>query len=125
MFARGRRNVAPTDSIVDFAYFATHPIVYEIILQRRMYLKVRNMALCGAFAALLALCAWISVPMGAISFTMQTFGVLFALGLLGGKWGSISILVYLKLGNGLARTARVHYEIAIIISASWGQPADI
>lgn len=63
-----------------------------------MALKIRNMAFCGAFAALLALCAWISVPMGAISFTMQTFGVLFALGLLGGKWGSISILVYLLIG---------------------------
>jgi len=61
-------------------------------------LKVRNMVLCGAFAALLALCAWISVPMGSIAFTMQTFGVLFALGLLGGKWGGISILVYLLLG---------------------------
>ena len=29
---------------------------------------------------------------------MQTFGVLLALGLLGGKWGSISILVYLLIG---------------------------
>ena len=61
-------------------------------------MKVRNMALCGAFAALLTICAWISVPFGAISFTLQTFGVLLALGLLGGKWGSLSILVYLLLG---------------------------
>lgn len=61
-------------------------------------MKVRNMALCGAFAAFLALCAWISVPMGSIAFTMQTFGFLFALGLLGGKWGSVSILVYLLIG---------------------------
>ena len=61
-------------------------------------LKVRNMALCGAFAAFLTICAWISVPMGAISFTMQTFAALLALGLLGGKWGGISILVYLLIG---------------------------
>lgn len=61
-------------------------------------MKVRNMALGGGFAALLTICAWISVPFGAISFTMQTFGVFLTLGLLGGKWGSISILVYLLLG---------------------------
>ena len=61
-------------------------------------MKVRNMALCGGFAALLAICAWISLPFGAISFTMQTFAVLLALGLLGGKWGGISILVYLLIG---------------------------
>lgn len=61
-------------------------------------LKVRNMALCGAFAAFLTICAWISIPMGAVSFTMQTFAVLLALGLLGGKWGGISILVYLLIG---------------------------
>jgi biotin transport system substrate-specific component len=56
------------------------------------------MALCGAFAAFLTICAWISVPMGGISFTLQTFAVLLALGLLGGKWGGISILVYLLIG---------------------------
>lgn len=61
-------------------------------------MKVRNMALCGAFAAFFTICAWISVPVGAISFTMQTFAVLLALGLLGGKWGGISILVYLLIG---------------------------
>lgn len=61
-------------------------------------MNIRKMVLCGGFAALLTICAWISVPFGAISFTMQTFGVLLALGLLGGKWGSISILVYLLLG---------------------------
>lgn len=36
--------------------------------------------------------------MGSISFTLQTFAVFLALGLLGGKWGSLAILVYLLLG---------------------------
>ena len=56
------------------------------------------MVRCALFAALLAVCAWLSVPVGDIAFTMQTFGVFLALGVLGGKWGSISILIYLALG---------------------------
>lgn len=61
-------------------------------------MKVRNMARCALFAALLTVCAWISFPIGDAAFTMQTLGVFLALGLLGGKWGTVSIFVYLLLG---------------------------
>ena len=61
-------------------------------------MKVRKMARCALFAALLTLCAWLCVPVGDSAFTLQTFGVFLALGLLGGKWGTVSILVYLLLG---------------------------
>lgn len=50
------------------------------------------------FAALMAVCAWISIPVPDIAFTMQTFAVFLTLGLLGGKWGTVSILIYLLLG---------------------------
>ena len=56
------------------------------------------MVRCALFASLLAVCAWISIPMPDIAFTMQTFGVFLALGVLGGKWGTVSILIYLTLG---------------------------
>lgn len=56
------------------------------------------MVLSSLFAALLAVCAWISVPVPPVSFTMQTFGVFLCLGVLGGKWGTVSILLYLLLG---------------------------
>ncbi len=56
------------------------------------------MALCALFAALLTLCAWISIPTGDVSFTLQTFGIALTLYLLGGKLGSAAILVYLLLG---------------------------
>ena len=56
------------------------------------------MTLASLFAALLAICAWISIPVSDIGITLQTFGVFLALLLLGGKWGSISILLYLLLG---------------------------
>lgn len=58
----------------------------------------RKLTRCALFAAMIALCAWIGIPMGHTVFTMQTFGVLLALGLLGGKRGTVSILCYLLLG---------------------------
>ena len=74
------------------------------------------MVRCALFAALLAVCAWLSVPIGDIAFTMQTFGVFLALGLLGVTggyiWGFLATgLVYwgleklnkpLAMGLGLA-----------------------
>lgn len=56
------------------------------------------MVLCSLFAALTAICAWMSIPLPGVSFTMQTFAVLLTLGLLGGRWGTVSILLYLLLG---------------------------
>ena len=61
-------------------------------------IKVKNMALCGLFAALLALCAWLSFPLADMAITLQTFGVFLCLGILGGKRGTAAILVYLLLG---------------------------
>lgn len=56
------------------------------------------MVRAAVFAALIALCAWIALPIPPVSFTLQTFAVLLALGVLGGKWGCVSILLYLLLG---------------------------
>lgn len=61
-------------------------------------MKAKNIALCGMFSALLALCAWLSLPMGDTSVSLQTFGVFLSLFVLGGKRGSIAIFVYLLLG---------------------------
>ena len=62
-----------------------------------MKLKTIDLTLCGIFAAVLAVCSWIQIP-GAVPFTLQTFAVFAALGLLGGKRGTITICVYLLLG---------------------------
>ena len=56
------------------------------------------MVLCSLFAALIAICAWLSIPIGDIAFTMQTFAVFLTLGIFGGSWGTVSILLYLLLG---------------------------
>lgn len=61
-------------------------------------MKVRNMALCALFAALLCVCAWVCVPVGSTVITMQTFGIFLTLSVLGGKRGSIAVALYLLLG---------------------------
>ena len=61
-------------------------------------MKTRNMVLSALFAALLAICAWISLPLGALRFTLQTFGLFLALLTLGGKWGSLSVFLYIAMG---------------------------
>ncbi|MEQ2442087.1 biotin transporter BioY [Pseudoflavonifractor sp. CLA-AP-H29] len=60
-------------------------------------MKTRNLVLTGVMAALLAVCAWISIPT-TVPFTLQTMGVFLAVGLLGGKLGSLAVGVYLLLG---------------------------
>jgi len=61
-------------------------------------LQVRTMVQCGLFSALICICAWLSVPVGNVVFTMQTFGVFLTLLLLGGKRGTVAVFVYLLLG---------------------------
>ncbi len=48
-------------------------------------------------SVIIAICAWLTVP-AAVPFTMQTFGVFFALLFLGGKRGTASIALYIILG---------------------------
>ena len=50
------------------------------------------MVRCALFAALMAVCAWICVPLGDISFTMQTLGLFLTLGILGGL-GTVALLI--------------------------------
>lgn len=62
-----------------------------------MKLKTKDLALCALFAALIAVCAWFSIP-ATVPFTLQTFAIFAALGLLGGKRGTVAVAVYLLLG---------------------------
>lgn len=61
-------------------------------------MKSLTMARCALLAALMCVCAWISLPVGDIAVTGQTFALFLTLGLLGGKRGSLVCLVYLLLG---------------------------
>ena len=59
--------------------------------------RTKDMVLIALFAATIAICAWISIPT-TVPFTMQTFGVFLALGVLGGRRGALAVCVYLLLG---------------------------
>lgn len=59
--------------------------------------KIYDMVYVAVFTVLMAVCSWISIPT-VVPFTMQTFGVFAAVGILGGKRGTLSVLVYLVLG---------------------------
>ncbi len=61
-------------------------------------LSVHELTRISLCTALIAVCAWISIPIGDIPITLQTFGVFAALCILGGRNGCLSILVYILLG---------------------------
>lgn len=64
---------------------------------RPLKLSPKDMTLTALFAVLMALCAWISIP-AAIPFTLQTFGLFMAMGMLGGKRSALTVTLYLLLG---------------------------
>lgn len=59
--------------------------------------KTYDLVYIGVFAVLMAVCSWISIPT-AVPFTLQTFGVFMAVGVLGGKKGTASVGLYLLFG---------------------------
>lgn len=84
-------------------------------------MDTRKMVQCSLFASLIAVCAWIAIPMPPIAFTLQTFGVLMALGVLGGKWGTVSIFLYLCLGAvGLPVFAGFRGGVGALLDATGG-----
>ncbi len=61
--------------------------------------KILEITLCGLFAAIMAVCSWITIPATVVtSFTLQTFGVFLTVGFLGGKRGTAAVTAYVLLG---------------------------
>lgn len=60
--------------------------------------KTENLILCGLFTALIAVGAFIRVPVPFVPFTLQVLFVFLAGILLGKKLGAISALLYMILG---------------------------
>ncbi|MEG1524574.1 MAG: biotin transporter BioY [Clostridia bacterium] len=59
--------------------------------------RTKVLVYMALFVALIAVCAWISIPF-TVPFTLQTFAIFAAVGLLGGKRATLTVLVYLLLG---------------------------
>ena len=83
--------------------------------------STKNMVRSSLFAGAMAVCAWLAVPVSDIGLTMQTFGVFLALGLLGGKWGTVSIGIYLLLGLvGLPVFSGFRFGAAALLDVTGG-----
>ena len=65
--------------------------------QKKSKFKTVELAYMALGAALITVCAWITVPF-TVPFTMQLFAVFLSLVLLGGRNGTIAVAVYLLLG---------------------------
>lgn len=82
--------------------------------------KTRDVVYIGIFAAIIAVCSWIAVP-AAVPFTLQTMGVFTAVGILGGKRGTLAVLTYILLGVvGLPVFAGFSGGIGAVLGASGG-----
>lgn len=71
-------------------------------------------------AVLIAVCSWISIPT-TVPFTMQTFAVFFVLSALGGRRGTMAVIVYVLLGAvGIPVFAQFTSGIGILLGSTGG-----
>jgi len=83
-------------------------------------MKTIDMVYIAVFAALIAICSWISIP-ATVPFTLQTFAVFLAVALLGGKRGTMAVLVYILLGAiGVPVFAGFSGGIGILLGTTGG-----
>ena len=61
-------------------------------------IKAVDIVSVAMMTALIVICSWISIPVGNIPVTLQTFAVCAAVGIFGMKKGTLSVAVYLLLG---------------------------
>jgi biotin transport system substrate-specific component len=82
--------------------------------------KTITMVYIALFAVLITVCSWISIP-AVVPFSLQTFAVFCTIGFLGGKRGSLSIVVYILLGViGIPVFAGFSGGAGILIGATGG-----
>jgi biotin transport system substrate-specific component len=61
-------------------------------------ITTRELSVAALFTALLAVSAYISIPVGSVPFTLQVYVVLLAGMMLGPRLGALAVLAYLVLG---------------------------
>lgn len=83
-------------------------------------MKTRELTYTALGVALIAVCAWITVPT-TVPFTMQTFAVFLVCALLGGKLGSLAVGLYLLLGSfGLPVFSGFRGGLGVLLGATGG-----
>ena len=53
---------------------------------------IYDLVLISVSAALIAVCSWISIPLGPVPFTLQTLGILAVMLTIGGRRGAVFCL---------------------------------
>lgn len=82
--------------------------------------KTLDMVYIALFAVVIVICSWISIPVN-VPFTMQTFGIFLTVSVLGGKRGSMAVLIYILLGTvGIPVFAGFAGGIGIIMGNTGG-----
>lgn len=83
--------------------------------------RVSDIAFCGLAIALMAVGAWVTVPLGPVPFTLQTFVMMLALLTLTPKQGVIAIVGYVLLGAvGVPVFAGMSGGIGVIMGPTGG-----
>ncbi len=82
--------------------------------------KTIDLAYMALGAVMISICSWISIPT-IIPFTMQTFAVFFVLSVLGGKRGTLTIIVYILLGViGIPVFAQFTSGLGVLLGSNGG-----
>ena len=66
--------------------------------EEKKLFSIYNLVLIAIFVALITVCTWITIPIGTIPFTLQTFAIFVTGGLLGARRGTITLVIYVLLG---------------------------
>ncbi|MEI3267533.1 biotin transporter BioY [Frisingicoccus sp.] len=83
-------------------------------------MQTLDMAYIGLFAVVIAICSWISIPT-VVPFTLQTFAVFLAVAVLGGKRGTLAVIVYVLLGAvGLPVFSGFKGGIGVLLNTTGG-----
>lgn len=61
-------------------------------------MKTKNLALCAVFAAIMAVLAVVTIPIGPVPVTLGVLGVMLTAVIIGPKKGTVSVLVYILIG---------------------------
>lgn len=86
-------------------------------------LRTVDLTYIALFSVLMAVCAWISIPMPKplVPFTLQTFAVFSAMTALGGRRGLYAVTVYLLLGAvGLPVFAGFQGGASVLLGSTGG-----
>lgn len=82
--------------------------------------RTYDMAYAALFAVMIAICSWITIPT-VVPFTLQTFAVFLAVSVLGGRRGTMTVVVYVLLGvMGVPVFAGFRGGIGVLLNTTGG-----